>query len=299
MRRLIKLLLAWRTQKAFAEMLRAWEKSLPSGFIPGGGASFFRLDTEFETAARRRYTPSLSIVVDSGNLPHIYYPLNSSHPQQATLLRPLGRATVGTGGHWREFNFGDAHRLGMLARCSTGRFIPMVNRLTCQGDAYRNQLLRLIDDPSYLPDALVRTPRVDIEQWANYHLPTLWGKAARIKRHFDARFEHWARISGVPESRVRALLDANIRVLIAHDRAWKDFDAIFRGKAGTVFDELQRSDWSADVVKRVVGITASQALADDQHGLRELFEMILEYRIRCVTDREGLRRVQDSGGIIL
>lgn len=257
-------------------MVRSWDDMF----------SYTRLDLEFQ-AVRSRFAggselggqfPYLSIAVEGRSL-DIYYPLTSPHSPQSTLLRPLGG------------DYGSAHRLGMLAHSSTNLFLLMLKRFTIEGDAYRDQLLRLIDDPSYqLPDALVSesTQSRRIEQWANTHLPTLWSKTGKIKRYFDRELEHACRLFGIPESRVRALSDANIHVLIVHDDAATAFDAAFRGKARTVFAELQENDWKADVVERVVGSKVNEIFANDNRGLRELFELILEYRIHTVTTRGDL-----------
>lgn len=136
------------------------------------------------------------------------------------------------------------HRLGMLARYKTELFLYMVNRLTKEGSKEREGLLKMIEDPTYVPEGIQEWDIwPEITEWANLQLPTGYANAVTQKRTMGRLYSYYGRIFGVTDPKAAA--EDKIRVIDRNLMAMNALDKVLKGKLREMVDVLIETGYTA------------------------------------------------------
>jgi hypothetical protein len=139
------------------------------------------------------------------------------------------------------------HRLGQLAHYKTEAFLRMVNHLTGRGSTERAELLKMIDDPVYVPAGIASWSMWPaIIEWANLQLPTGYANASSQLKTLKQIYTFYARLFNVPDPEAAA--DEKIRVIDRNLLAMDALDRVLGGKLREVVDALIETNYTSTYV---------------------------------------------------
>lgn len=136
------------------------------------------------------------------------------------------------------------HRIGILARYRTELFLNMIRRLTAEGSNERAELLKMIDNPTYVPEG-IKTWAMwpEITEWVNRQLPTGYNNSVTQKRTLQRLYMHYGRIFDVENPQFAA--EEKIRVIDRNLMAMDALDKVLGGKLREVVDVLLETNYTS------------------------------------------------------
>jgi hypothetical protein len=184
------------------------------------------------------------------------------------------------------------HRLGMLAKYKTELFLLMVNRLTKDNSAERQELLKIIDEPTYIPSG-IKTWAMwqQIKYWVNAQLPTTWANARTQKRtlqriygyyadHFEAEIE--SRKQKGENISKESEVERKTRVILRHIEGMKRLSNALGGDyiLRDILDALIETGFESTLSggKGLAKADIENKLEKDE-CLREMFSLIRDLKV--------------------
>jgi len=139
------------------------------------------------------------------------------------------------------------HRLGMLAKYKTEAFLYMVERLTAPKSVQRDELLKMINNPTHVPTVPAHITQwanwLDIREWANLNLPTAYANSLTQSRVLKSKYENYAHIFGLDQQQAKAFGHHSVRIVDRVLGATHELNKILGGRLREVVDTLVRTDY--------------------------------------------------------
>ncbi|OQX79651.1 MAG: hypothetical protein B6D56_06675, partial [Candidatus Omnitrophica bacterium 4484_70.1] len=187
----------------------------------------------------------------------------ADEPRNKTELIPL---SVGIAGFREDIYFGFddllkykdddvTHRLGLLARYKNYIFIKMVENFVTDF-SQQEELLKLIENPTYQLKNIPEVLKKKIEIWANIHLQTVWNNARTAKiRHRDILKNYYYQFYTDEELNnvnIDEEIENKIRVFPRHIQSLQIIDKALNGRFREFIDYLIENNWNLDKAKEFI-----------------------------------------------